>query len=180
MQTKLTAGDTLKAEWLVSGYPAGDGWSLKMRFVPREASIAPHTETAATADDGAGYVVQVSAATTATWPPGAYAWAVWVEKAGERYTHAAGQITVLANPAAITYAADVRSHAAKMLDAVEATLEGRATQAQLEIEIAGRRLRYTPMADLLAVRDRYRWEVRAEQAAARGHTGGAGKLLVRL
>jgi hypothetical protein len=180
MQTTLTAGDTLNYPALVPDYPASAGWALKLRLVPRGTTPGSGVATTITAvADGDGYRVQVSAAVTATWAAGPYTWSSWVEKAGERYTQQSGQITVLPDPAAMAAGTDTRTHAAKVLDAVESVLEGRASQSHLELEIAGRKLKFIPMAELLAVRDRYRWEVRNQQAAATGQPG-AGKMLVRL
>ena len=61
-------------------------------------------------------------------------------------------------------------------------LERRASEAHLEYEIAGRRLRFIPIAELLALRDRYRMEVRAEEDAERAAAGLAprNKIRVRL
>lgn len=180
MQDTLVAGDTLNYTAQVPDYPATAGWTFRVRFVPRSTGVGSgvaHTATATAS--GSDYVVQVAAAVTATWAAGRYGWASWVEKAGERYTLASGQITVQADPANAAVGADSRTHAERVLDAVEAVIEGRATQAQSEMQLGERALKYIPMAELLAVRDRYRWEVRAQQTAARG-LPGFGTINVRL
>lgn len=66
---------------------------------------------------------------------------------------------------------DVTTHATKVLAAIEAVIEGRATVDQQSYTIEGRTLQRTPMQDLLLLRDRYKREVAQEQgelAAAEG------------
>ena len=57
------------------------------------------------------------------------------------------------------------------LEAIEATLSGRATSATAEYEIAGRRLKYIPLPELITLRDRYRMDVAREDAAAQVGNG---------
>jgi len=179
MQTQLTAGDTLNYSAQVPDYPASAGWSLKVRLAPRGTAVGSGAAVTLTATaSGDVYTVQASAALTATWAPGAWGWATWVEKAGERYTVAQGQITVLPDSAALAGGTDTRTHAERTLEAIEAVIEGTAGRAHQEYEVAGRRLKFTPITELLVLRDRYRAEVRSQQAAAKGLP--SGKLLVRL
>lgn len=180
MQNQLIAGDTLNYRTQVLDYLPTDGWVLKLRLAPRSSGVgagAPITLTATSSGDV--YTVQASASVTATWSAGNWAWSTWVEKAGERYTVASGQILIVADPSAMAAGSDTRSHAQKVLDSVEAVIEGRATQAHAEYQINGRMLKFLPLTELLALRDRYRWEVRSQQAAASG-LPGPGKLQVRL
>ena len=73
-------------------------------------------------------------------------------------------------------AGDTRSHAQKMLDAIEAWLESKAPTAA-SVEIAGRKISNYPLADLLALRSKYKFEVSQETGIATGKRGS--KLLVR-
>lgn len=180
MQDTLIAGDTLNYQATAPAYPPSAGWVLRVRFTPRAVGVGSgvaYTANATAAGDL--FTVQVAASVTATWAAGRYGWASWVERAGERYTLASGQLLVQADPATAAVGADSRSHAERVLDAVEAVIEGRATAAQSELQIGQRALKFIPMAELLAVRDRYRWEVRNQHAAARG-LPSAGSLVVRL
>lgn len=175
MQPKLTAGDTLNYRAVLPEYPASDGWSLKLRLIPRFAGTAVDVTAEV---DGDAFNMRAGAGITSTWAPGRYGWALWVERGLEVYTVDQGQIDVLADPRTTAAPSDTRTHAERMLEAVEAVLEGRATQAHLEYTINGRQMRFIPPADLLALRDRYRMEVRAQLTAA-GALPGA-RLLVRL
>ncbi|SFO63572.1 hypothetical protein SAMN05216567_101887 [Variovorax sp. OK605] len=75
-------------------------------------------------------------------------------------------------------AGDVRSHARRTLDAIEAVLEGRATSATAEYEINGRRLKYIPLNELHAMRSKYQREVAAEEGKS-GPRGVSGRIAVR-
>ena len=127
--------------------------------------MTPITLTASTS--GSDYRVQEAAGVTATWKPGAYAWARWVEKAGPiRQSLGSGQVVIKTDPAAAVQGYDGRSHARKVLESINAVLEGRATKDQEEYTIGSRSLKRTPIADLLVLRDRYVAAVANEDAAA--------------
>ena len=167
MIEELIAGDTLSFLDSVPEYPPADGWTLKYRLVPRFTTPvqAPITLTAIT--EGTDYRVQEAAGATAVWAPGSYTWSRWVEKAGPiRQSLGDGQIQIKTNPATAAQGYDGRSHARKVLESINAVLEGRATQDQEEYTIGSRSLKRTPIADLLVLRDRYVAAVANEDAAA--------------
>ncbi len=155
---QIIAGDTLKFQIALGDYSANEGWTLTYTLVNAAQRI-----TFAAAADGSDHLVTVAATTTAAYAVGSYDWRAQVSKAGEVFTVRTGRVEVVSAFAAAT---DGRSHVRKVLDAIEARLENRATSEVLEYEIAGRRLRYIPMADLLALRDKYRAELAREDAAA--------------
>jgi hypothetical protein len=119
-------------------------------------------------------LVTIDASTSAAYVAGTYRVQEYVEKGGERYTLSAVMLQVL--PDLSTATTGLRTHARKVLDAIEAWLEAKAPTAGA-VEIAGRKVQNYPITDLLALRDRYRAEVRREEAAA---SGGSGRVLVRL
>lgn len=184
MQTSLVAGDTLafdtKAPTDADGnaYRASDGWSMKYRLVPRSGAAAVIEITASA--DGDDFTVSVPSTTTSSWTAGWYSWAGYVTKAGNRYTFDDGQIEVKSDPGAAVAGFDGRSHARKMLDAIEAALEAKATASQLdlvELEIYSRRSR-RDRSVLIEARQKYLIEVRREEAAA-GINTGRGRIYVR-
>lgn len=180
---ELVAGDTLDFVDQVAAYPATDGWTLKYRLVPRFATPtqAP-IELFASTYEIVDYRVQAAPATTAAWASGVYTWARWVEMSGARQSLGVGELRVRANPAQAAQGYDQRSHARKVLEAIEAVLEKRATLDQEEYSINGRSLKRTPTAELLRLRRVYAGEVAAEDAAeglAAGTYGGK-KIQVRL
>lgn len=170
---RINAGDT--ARWLKSlaDYPASSGWGLAYTLV---SAAQRYTFNAAASGDD--FLITVPANTTAGWVAGTYAWRAQVTKAGEVYTVAEGQVEVAP---AFGAAVDARSPARRGLDAITAVLENRATGGVAEYTIGGRAIKYIPMAELLALRDRYRIDVAREEAAARSAAGLApvGRVAVR-
>jgi hypothetical protein len=183
MKTELIAGDTLDFETAVTEYPATAGWTLTYRLVPRASAGAVISFVAnATPVLAANYRAQVGPSTTAAWAAGDYSWAAYISKSGIRYTVDSGQLKILPDPGVAAAGTDTRSHARKVLDAIEAVLEKRATQPQEEIVIDGQQLRRTPFEDLVRLHSRYISMVAAEDAGERlsKGLGGARKVFVRL
>jgi len=159
---ELRTGDTWKWTKSLADYPAS-AWTLKYRF---KNAAGGFEITASTS--GNDYSVTVAAATTAAYAAGLYSWMAWVEGgSSEKYTVDSGVCTL--NPdyrsGTATAAFDDRTHARTVLDAIEAVIEGRASKDQMEYEIAGRRLKLTPIADLLKLRQHYLAEVAGQKAA---------------
>jgi len=168
----IRAGDTIRWRRELSDFPASDGWQLSYAFVGRTSA---HSATAVA--DGDAFVVTLTASATAAWTAGAYRVQETVAKGDERFTVATTSLQVLQDLAAVDASgADTRTHARKVLDALEAWLESKAPVAG-SIEIAGRKISHYDITDLLTFRDRYRAEVRREEAAAAGR---GSRLLVRI
>jgi hypothetical protein len=166
MQSKITAGDTLAFSTPAPDHPAGQGWKLFHRLVPAAAGgAAILLESEPAGDD---HRTTATADETATWPPGAYTWFCWAERMGARQTLSSGQATVLADPATMAAGADTRSHARKVLDAIQAVIEKRATLDQERYTVLGRELWRTPIPDLLKLRGTYAAMVRREERKAAG------------
>jgi hypothetical protein len=167
--SSINAGDT--AKWLKSlpDYPASESWVLSYELVN-----SANRYTFSAVAQGDAHLVTVGAASTALWVYGSYVWRARVAKDGEVFTVGQGHLTI---EPAFSAAVDARGHARRTLDAIEAVLENRASSATAEYQIAGRSLKYIPIPELLALRDRYRQEVAREEAASR--LGGAGRIYVR-
>lgn len=157
--TSLIAGDT--AKWLktLSDYPASAGWVLTYTLINASAKI-----TFGATSIGDNHLINVAAATTESWEAGSYAWRATVALSGEVFTVSSGTLTV--EPAFGTDTLDNRSHARKALANIEAYLENSNNLTAARYQIAGRELQRIPIADQLALRDRYRVEVAREDAAA--------------
>lgn len=169
---ELRAGDTWKWTRTLADYPAS-AWTLKYRFKSPTAGF--EIVASAAGDD---YSVTVAAATTAGYAAGTYTWIAWVEGGtSEKYTVDTGVCTLDADYRSGTATAglDDRTHARKTLAAIEAWIESR-NPGVAEYEIAGRRMKYIPVADLLKLRQLYKAEVAAEEAAEAIRTGtGTGR-----
>lgn len=173
----VRAGDTVSWRISLADYPATDGWALSYRLINSTAKI-----DIAAAASGADHLVTVAASGTDGWSAGTYTWVAAVTKAAERYTVGTGSIEILPDLAAVAAAGyDTRSTAVRLLAALEAVLENRATRADLEYEIAGRRIKFMPLPDLLAARDKLKREVAAETQAQRVAAGlpAGNRVLVR-
>lgn len=170
MPTILTAGDRWRwRESAAAAYPPAAGWTLKYRLRSAAAVIDITAQVV-----GAAYEIDVAPATTATYAAAEYDWTAWVEKSGDRVSIATGRVTVRPDPATIA-AGDIRSHAEKVLEAIHAVIEGRASQDQESYSINGRSLSRTSLPDLLALERTYARRVareRAEREAAAGRGGG--------
>lgn len=157
---QIVAGMTVRWRRALDDYPASAGWSLKYAI---RGATAPAINLIATAD-GDEFAVTIPAATTDDYPAGRYQVVGYVEGvASERHEVYRGLLVVVLDPVAATQI-DPRSHARRVLEAIEAVLEKRATRDQQSYAIQGRSLARWPVADLLLLRDRYRADVAREEA----------------
>lgn len=174
--TQLRAGDTW--QWRrndLSAYPA-TAWQLKYYLLKAGTQIVI-TATA----DGLNYRCSVAATVTATYPSGIYAWIAKVSKGAEEYTISDGSIDVLPHLAAAATGYETRSHVKRVLDSIEAAIEGRATRTDLSYTIAGRSIQHIPPAELIKWHTHYKRlyaDEQATMAVAKGR-GGGRKIITR-
>jgi len=170
--TRLVAGDTWtwKRSDLSDSYPPAS-YTLSYAFKRDGAAEAPTLITAA--ETGTIYEVTVPPATTAALAPGAWRWDAYMTRSSDsaRVRVGSGSIDVLPNYAAS--ASDTRSHARKMLAAIEALLEGRSVADVASYSIKDRSLTKLTPAELTQWRDYYRREVQREDQAERARQGKA-------
>ncbi|PIQ26137.1 hypothetical protein COW64_12390 [bacterium (Candidatus Blackallbacteria) CG18_big_fil_WC_8_21_14_2_50_49_26] len=171
----VTAGDTLQWRISLADYPSSAGWVLNYRLINSGGKY-----DIASAADGDDHLISVDAATSAAYAAGTYSWQAYVTSGSQRFTVANGSIIIKPNLAAQSSGLDTRSHAKKMLAAIETWLESR-DPGVAEYQIAGRVMKYIPKNELIALRSRYQHEVRAEEAADRINNGlsAGNRLLVR-
>jgi len=182
---KITAGDYV--QWKKLGAdcltPAGDsclasaGWQLTYALVKSGQQIT--ISASASGDD---HLVTLAASATANYSPGIYSWQAYVTGgSSERYMVDSGTIEILPNLATAATGYDDRSHVKKVLDALEARLEKRATADQAQTLIGGEVIAYMPIQRVLEWRDKYKayyaQEIQAE-AIANG-LGGKQNIKVR-
>lgn len=160
----LQAGDTLTWTDSLSEYPAT---TYTLNYSLRAFGLSV-INIAATAS-GTDHAVAATAATTAGWAAGDYAWTAYVEKGAgaslERYTIATGSVTVKPALHTALSSADNRSMAVKMLAALEAAIL-RLTSKEVEsLTFNGRTVTYKDLGKLMQERSRLRAEVASEKAA---------------
>lgn len=172
LPTQIYAGDTLTWSRTFDDYKSGDGWTLKYTLI---SATAAYNFSAAEQSDGS-FLVTVDEATTGGWAPGKYQLVEYIDSGTQRFTFDSSPVTVVATLAGATDGVDTRSHARKVLDAIEAYFENRLPTTAL-IMIDGKRLEHYPLNEIIAMRDRYRIEVMREDQFASG--APAPRLLVR-
>lgn len=169
---RIAAGDTVSFAYSNADFPASAGWAMSWRLVGAGIALAL-TATAS----GDGFTVTATAAATAALTVAAAGVPCMLlgtaSKAGERFECYRAPCLLLPNPATIT--GDLRGHAARTLEAIDALLEGRATKDQTSYRIGDRELSRIPIPELLALRDYYRAEARREESAALIASGRPGR-----
>jgi hypothetical protein len=167
--TSLRAGDTWAWSRQLADYPA-TAWTLTYYF--RNATAYFDIVATANGSDYAISVAKASTGKTAGW----YDWTAFVESATERHQVDAGRCQILPNVSAAAVS-DGRTFARRMLDAIEAALESRATGDQLDLISAGTGDRNIGRDKdrLMQIRTQFRLEVRAEEDKERRANGGAGR-----
>lgn len=169
---QITAGVTLDFAVTLIAYPAPD-WSLQILLRGPQA-----IDLTAVADD-TQHRFTVAAAITATWAPGEYWFSLRAGQGSEVQLVDEGQLTIRPDLAQIADNYDGRSHVERVLTAIEAVIEGRATIDQQSYQINNRSLSRTPIADLLMLRTKYREDLRRQSMAAKGQSLLGRKVNVR-
>ena len=167
--SELQLGDFLawKRDDLASDYPVAD-YSLSYEFNLIDGSTAANFTLTAT-ESGNEYIISTSSTTSYTL--GNYNWISYITRSSDsaRVKLEEGYVEIQDNYA--TTSNSVRSHAKKILDAVEAVLENRASMDQQSMSIAGRSLSRMSITDLMTFRDRYKAEYLKEVKIARIKNG---------
>jgi hypothetical protein len=169
---KLTVGVTLDHLVTLTAYPATD-WTLTVYL------RGPGQIDLTGAAEGVQHRLNAAASVTDDWTPGAYWYTSRVTDGTAVVEIESGQITIGADLAAIDEAFDGRSHVQRVLTAIEAVIEGRASKDQERYRINNRELQRTPIAELLRLRSQYQDELRRQTAAARGQSLLGRNVMVR-
>jgi len=159
---EITAGDTIRWTKSLSDYPA-DTYALHYKLQPLSGGDSISIDATASGTD---HTIEVSAALSAAYTAGNYIWTSYVLDIAtglERTTIDSSQITIKPDP--LTSTADLRSTVRKIYDAIEATILGEASSAQLKIIVDGDTLEKKSTADLLGLESRYRLLVKQEEQA---------------
>ncbi len=151
---------------LVTDYPT-DQYTLTYEFHCDSGGGGSHKFTITATETTLAYVVEVASTVTDNYTAHQYKWYAFITRTSdsERVAVDEGMTTLVANYADTN--ADLRTHAKKVLDAVQAVIENRATIDQSSFSIAGRSLSRMSIDELFLVRDRYRAEYNEEVKKAR-------------
>jgi len=164
-------GDTIKWRISLADFLPTDSWTLTYEFVQTNEH-----QNVTGSDNGDGtHLVAITPATSNKFKPGYIRYVGYVDNGTDRYTMRNGGITVRAEYDQRVSGYDGRSHARKMLAAIEAVLEESATDDQLSMSINGRSVTVMNKLELVQLRNEYVEYVRQEDDAnkvARGLATG--------
>jgi len=154
MLDQIHAGDSIGFSVTVPEFRPADGGVLRYRLVPRFTTPVQVPILLTATPDGEEYVITAAPNSTASWAPGVYGWARWVEKTGARVVlddlESHGQLEVLPDPATAAQGTDNRSQARRALDEATAALANASTRAStagtagvaVEYRIADRMMKF--------------------------------------
>lgn len=172
------AGSTVSWQRACPAYPPGEGYALVYTFFGREGAWNVSGEQVT--GSGGTFEATIAADAWAEIPPGEYRWVARAEKGGAKYVVAEGSLVVHPDPETLGEAGyDGRSHARKVLEALQARIEGRAGERHLSMSIAGKSIQLMSLAELIDAKRRYEADVRSEENAARLQAGLPGRTIIR-
>ena len=132
----IIVGDRLtwKREDLGSDYAPAD---YALTYNARLEGAGSTTIAITASESGSNYIIEVGSSTTANYVIGTYLWSAFITNASsERIQLDSGKFEVVGNLASST--ADPRSHAAKMVDYLETTLESLAQKLTTAYSVSDR------------------------------------------
>jgi hypothetical protein len=163
---KIFAGFNVEWEESPSEYSSVT-YGLSATFVLLSSSATRITVNATA--NGTGFAFSITASFSASFTPGNYKVHIYATLGTAKYLIGTQDVTILANPLSAT--GDTRNHIQKMLDAINATLEGRATQEYQSMTIDGYSVTQMSPDQLLKLRSYYKNELRKQTNAERIASG---------
>lgn len=158
----LRAGSAYEWTEKVSGYAPG---TYTLEYILFNAG-----QTLTIAGEANEFKVDLATSDTEGWAPGKYQYILRITDGTDKIDVRRGSVEILANVDNLQ-ALDGRTHSRRMLDAIEATLEGRASNDAQEMTVRGRSIKLTPIPELLRLRGIYSAAVKSEEAAEKGQAG---------
>jgi hypothetical protein len=158
----ILAGDTLKLT--INTTYSTDDYGVVLKFAGPSGAPIPYFFNA-TVENGS-FVIHLAPSDTAAFQAGFYSYALIATDGTDEYTieHGSFEVELRAD---LNFDSDLRSHARKVLDAIEAVIENRATTDVSSYTIAGRSLNRIPIDELLRLRSVYRNMVYQEEGKNR-------------
>ncbi|MBK8663251.1 MAG: hypothetical protein IPN18_16220 [Ignavibacteriales bacterium] len=163
---QITAGFNVEWEESPSDYPSST-YGLSATFVLQSSAATRYTVTATA--NGSGFAFSIPAATSADYTAGNYKLHIYATLSDAKYFVGVQDVQILPNP--FTATGDTREHNQKMLDAINATLEGRAVQEYQSLAINGYSVTQLSPSELMRWRSYYINELRKQANADRISSG---------
>lgn len=164
---QFARGDTVKWYENRRDYLPGDGWTLTVALVQTD----DQRKITATDNGDGRHLVTIAPADSVGFHPGLYRYQVKVTNGTDVHLLEHGTVDVLQSFEDVSSGWDARSHAEKVLDAIRAVIEGKASQDQQNVSVGGQSLSRYNWPDLLELEREYSWRVRREHDQARIDAG---------
>ena len=162
----VRAGETWQWTRALAQYPAPD-WTLVYRGVNADSAF-----TLTASADGSAHLIDAGPDTTEDIAPGRYDWIAQVTDGSDVFGIGEGSITVLPDLSDAT-SHDGRSQARRILEAIDAMVEARATDGDIDVvkTAIGARVTEYRLDQLLKLRQHYAAIVARETQAQTGRGG---------
>ena len=171
---ELVVGDywAWKREDLTNDYPT-NLYSLSYEFHCDSGGGGSHQFTINAVEANGVYYIEVPSTTTDNYNPHDYIWGAYITRTADsnRVQIGEGKTTILPNLANTN--ADLRSHNKKVLDSIEAVIEGRATIDQSSFSVGNRSLSRMSIDELMEFYNIYDRRVKNEEKRSRIKNGAA-------
>ena len=175
----LVLGDfwAWKRDDLADTYPVGS-YSLTFEFHEDSGGGGIHKFTLTAVEANSTYYIEAASSSTTGYSVGDYIWEAYITKTSDsnRIMVDSGRTSITENLANTT--ADLRSHAKKVVDAIEAVIENRASMDQSSMSIAGRSLSRMSIDELFQLKDRYQADYDAEVKKAAIKNGKSSRTTI--
>lgn len=169
----IIAGDTIKWKKSFSDYKVSEGWELSYKIGGvADKTLDFGTEITASGDD---FLISIPESTSTSWGNGEYWYRGQVSKGGEKFTVSDGTFKVTN----VSKFYEAIAHTKKVLDAIDAVIEDRATKDQESYTIKGRSLSRTPLADLLTLKSTYTTKYNQLKKAEKLNKGQKGSRIIQ-
>ena len=148
---KINAGDSVEFILTESDYPASDSWEVTLVLINKDSK-----ETFTSSADGDDHKFTLLPADTQDIKPGEYYWKTFVADGTDRFNTGEGRLEVVPDISSDDIKSrDLRSHVKKVLDAINAKLEGKASEDELSLSIDGQSLSRFSHSQLLDFKSEY-------------------------
>lgn len=158
---EIRAGETTTWTESLSDYPASEGYTCKASLYKNSTQI-----TLTAVADGDDHDFTISAVAGAEYAPGFYQMSVYVEYGSgddlERYTIGTQTVEILPNLAASGGNIKGSIFSRRMLTAIEAVMESRATVEQKSFSHQDRALEYLSHEELIKARQYWKYQLQKD------------------
>lgn len=141
---EITAGESVSWKRTLDDYPASESWVLTYSLVKSGSKI---TITGTASDDD--HLIEVAFSTTAGYTAGDYHYQAHVSDGSERYLVDEGEVKILPDFAEQSTGYDNRPWYDIAIDALEASIQGRASKTQLMQTVSGIQIQHMSHDDQL-------------------------------